>query len=142
MMFDTLQSMTCVCTNCQTKFEITEADEIFYKKFEVPPPMQCPQCRLVRRLMERNVKYLYYRTCDLTKKNTLSQYHKNQPFPVYSPEAWWSDDWDATDFGQPFDFHRGFFEQFAELKATVPHLALFNTEGTMQNSDYSELRPA
>lgn len=126
-----------ICADCQTPFPIFDEDQKFYELFDVPVPKQCPQCRLVRRLMERNVKYLYYRTCDLTKKNTLSQYHKNQPFPVYSPEGWWSDNWDGCDYGRVFDFNRPFFEQFAELKRTVPHLALFNTEGTMQNSEYN-----
>lgn len=125
------------CVACQQQFEIYDEDSVFYKKFDVPEPKTCPDCRLVRRLMERNARNLYYRTCDLTKKQTLSQYHAAQKFPVYSPVAWWSDDWDAIDYGRDFDFSRPFFEQFLELKNKVPHLALFNTEGTMENSDFN-----
>lgn len=125
------------CAQCNNSFIITAEDEIFYKKFEVPHPQSCPQCRLIRRLMERNSRNLYYRSCNATAAKTLSQYHADQPFPVYSPAAWWSEDFDATHYGRDFDFSRDFFEQFAELKRSVPHLALFNTEGTMENSDYN-----
>lgn len=125
------------CQQCQQGFEITEWDKAFYEKIMVPFPKNCPDCRLIRRFMERNPKILYYRKCDLTGEQTLSQYHKNQPFPVYSPEAWWGDGWDALKYGQDFDFNRSFFEQYLELKNKTPHLALFNTVGTIQNSDYN-----
>src|SRR3990167_655493 len=103
------------CQQCQQSFEIRQWDKEFYEKIAVPLPKNCPDCRLVRRFMERNPKTLYYRKCDLTGKQTLSQYHKNQPFPVYNPDAWWSDDWDALDYGQDYDFNRPFFEQYLEL---------------------------
>lgn len=125
------------CQQCHKDFLITDWDFSFYKKIAVPPPKNCPECRLIRRFMERNPKTLYYRKCDFTGKQILSQYHKNQPFPVYSPEAWWSDDWDSLAYGQDFDFHRPFFEQYVELKNKTPHLSLFNIVGTIENSDYN-----
>lgn len=128
---------TTTCTRCKKNFPILEGDLAFYTLFEVPEPRQCPQCRLVRRLLERNAKCLYYRTCDLSGEKMLSQYHQDQPFPVYKPSVWWSDTWDGTTYGRDFDFNRPFFEQFYELKKKVPHCALFNTEGTMHNSDFN-----
>ncbi len=125
------------CEQCQREFNVAPADQEFYAKIDVPAPKKCPDCRLIRRFMERNPKNLYYRVCDLTGKQTLSQYHKDQPFPVYSPEAWWGDDWDALQYGQDFDFNRPFFEQFLELKNKVPHVSLFNTMGTIENGDYN-----
>ncbi len=125
------------CAQCQKSFEITSKDLAFYEQMAVPPPKQCPDCRLVRRFMERNPKNLYYRMCDFTKNYTLSQFHADQPFPVYSPESWWSVNWDALNYGQNFDFDRPFFDQFLELKNKTPHLALFNTGGTIQNSDFN-----
>jgi hypothetical protein len=125
------------CAHCRQTFTLEERDKLFYDQIEVPPPKQCPDCRLIRRFMERNPKTLYYRTCDFTNKKTLSQYHKDHPFPVYSPEAWWSEKWDPLKHGQSFDFNRPFFEQFLELKNKVPHLSLFNTVGTIENSDYN-----
>lgn len=125
------------CNDCRKDFEFKKPDLDFYAKINVPKPKNCPECRLIRRFNERNPKSLYYRKCDLTGETILSQFHKDQPFPVYSPKAWWSDDWDGLDYGIKFDFKRPFFDQFIELKNKVPHLALFNTQGTIENSDYN-----
>ncbi len=126
-----------ICLQCQKEFKNTDWDTEFYKKMGVPPPKNCPECRLIRRFMERNPKTLYYRTCNFTGKTTLSQYHQHQPFPVYSPESWWGDGWDGLAYGQDFDFKKPFFEQYATLKNKTPHLSLFNTIGTTQNSEYN-----
>lgn len=54
-------------------------------------------------------------------------YHEKQPFPVWSPEEWFADDWDAIDYGRDFDFSRSFFSQFKELLHSVPHYSLMVT---------------
>jgi len=128
--------MATVCAECGTSFEITEDDRRFLQDFDVPDPKSCPECRLRRRLLERNSRKLYWRTCDLTGERILSQFHSDHPFPVYSPEAWWGDGWDAFTYGQEIDFSRPFFAQFAELRNRVPHQARFVIQGTMFNSDY------
>jgi hypothetical protein len=134
------------CLRCQQSFAVTDEDLAFLdkvspvfngKKELIPPPLLCPQCRLQRRLCERNTRSLYYRKCDLTGKQIISQYNTDQVFPVYGIDAWNSDQWDGTDYGREFDFSRSFFEQFQELLSVVPHLALFNTPGTMENCDYN-----
>ena len=129
-------SMLKSCFECGMNFEISDADQESLKDFAVPPPKSCPECRLRRRLTERNSRKLYWRTCDLTGERILSQFHIGHPFPVYSPEAWWSDKWDALEFKQDIDFSRPFFEQFAKLRRRVPHQARFVIQGTMVNSDY------
>lgn len=129
--------MSHTCNQCSAAFEITSEDQRFLDLFESPAPKACPDCRLQRRLCERNTRKLYYRKCDLTGNQIISQYHKDQPFPVYETEAWTGDRWDGLTYGRDVDFSRPFFEQFQELLNVVPHLALFNTPGTMQNSDYN-----
>ncbi len=125
------------CTICRQEFLLEPEDLAFCEKMEVPAPTQCPQCRLQRRLCERNTRNLYYRKCDKTGKQIVSQYHQYQPFPVYGIEAWVGDDWDAASYGRDVDFSRPFFDQFRELAAKVPHMALFNTPGTMENSEFN-----
>jgi len=125
------------CIQCRKKFEITSEDERFLQMFDVPNPKSCPDCRLQRRLCERNTRNLYYRKCDLTGKQIISQYNTDQPFPVFSEEAWNGDGWDGLSYGRDFDFSREFSPQFKSLLDAVPHLALFNTPGTMENSDYN-----
>lgn len=125
------------CAHCGLVFQVFDEDRAFYEIFQVPEPKNCPECRLVRRLMERNTKHLTYRACDLTGERMLSQYTQDQPFPVYSPKAWWGDSWDGLSYGRDIDWNRPFFEQFYELKKQVPHCALFVTQGTIQNSDFN-----
>lgn len=109
----------------------------FCEKIGVPLPTVSLLERIRRRFAERNPRNLYYRTCDATQKKILSQYNQEAPFPVYDAAAWWSDDFDATQYGRDFDFTQPFFEQFQKLKNSTPHLTLFNTSGTIENSDYN-----
>lgn len=128
--------MTTNCTQCQKAFTHTSEDQKFYTLFQVPPPQSCPNCRMHRRMMERNVKSLYYRKCDLTGEQIISQYHSDVPFPVYQTSAWWGDDWDATTYAQEYDFSRPFFEQFKALQRQVPRVSLWVIP-TLENSDFT-----
>jgi hypothetical protein len=66
---------TKVCNHCNTKFDITDKDLEFYekispifndKKYSIPTPTLCPDCRQQRRLTFRNERKLYKRKCDAT----------------------------------------------------------------------------
>lgn len=134
------------CKKCTQPFEITDEDVAFYekisptfanKKYPVPAPTFCPDCRRQRRLAFRNQHKLYLRPCDLCKKQIVSMYAVDIPHRVYCADCWWSDKWDGLDFGREFDFEKPFFEQFNELKLKVPHFALHATHN--ENSDYVTL---
>lgn len=131
----TLMKQKCRVTG--QEFEITEEELEFYEKMGVPIPTLCPDERIKRRLNERNTRVLYYRTCDLSGKKILSQYHPTVPFPVYDSPLWWSDQWDGEDYSQDFNFEKPFFEQLLNLKNKVPHMSNFVIQGTIENSDYT-----
>lgn len=122
------------CIACSGKFDIVEDDKVFYDKFKVPAPTHCPECRQKRRMAWRNERNLYKRKCDLCEKAIISNHHDKTPFPVYCNRCWWSDKWDATDYGRDYDFSRPFFEQFKELLNTVPRLNLGTSNN--ENCDY------
>ncbi len=124
------------CTQCQGPFTHTPEDQKFYALFQVPQPKTCPNCRMHRRMMERNVKSLYYRKCDLTGEQIISQYDSNVPFPVYQTSAWWGDSWDGTAYGVDFDFTRPFFEQFKAIQDKTPRVSLWIIP-TLENSDFT-----
>lgn len=123
------------CQNCKKDFEITPDDFSFYEKIKVPPPTFCPECRYIRRLLDRNEYNLYKRKCDATGKSIISIYREDAPFPVYEQEYWKSDKFEAKDYGRDFDFSRSFFEQYEELRRSVPHLAMVNSRSV--NSEYT-----
>lgn len=131
------------CRRCNLSFEASElATELYLKiaplfdgeKFEFLPQELCPLCRQQDRLAFRNESTLYKDKCALTGEAMVSTYHPNSPFKVYSQKAFWSDDWNALDYGRDFDFSRPFFEQFGELMLAVPRLAIVNKQS--ENSDY------
>ncbi len=121
------------CKHCNSSFEITDKDLEFYEKlspvfwwqkYQVPSPTLCPDCRQQRRLSFRNEKKLYKRKCDATGKDIISIYSSLKPYKIYHQDYWWSDKWDAMDYGRDFDFNKNFFEQFNELQLEVPRLCL------------------
>ena len=126
-----------ICQNCKKDFTIEPEDFKFYEKIKVPPPTFCRECRFQRRLAWRNERALYKRQCDLCKKNIFAMYREIAPFPVYCKECWYSDKWAPETYAKPYDFNRGFFEQYKELFKTVPRLAVF--QRNCINSDYSNL---
>ncbi len=141
MVENTVETKTC--KSCNLKFQITDKDLEFYDKvspvinwakFHIPAPTLCPDCRQQRRLVWRNERSLYKNTCDATGKNIISCYSPDKPFVIYEPAEWWSDKWDAIDYGKDFDFSRDFFEQFKELILSVPKLSIVNN--IPENSDY------
>ncbi len=134
------------CKQCGSEFEIAEDDLAFFKKispefggrkYEVPPPTLCPDCRQQRRLAFRNERYLYKRKCDLCEKSMVSFFDDKVSFPVYCVDCWWSDKWDAMDYGRDFDFSRPFFDQYKELLDVVPKMGLLQLNN--ENSDYNSL---
>ena len=126
---------TKICQNCKSSFVIEPEDFNFYKKINVPLPAFCPDCRYLRRLLDRNEWSLYKRKCDFTGETIVSIYRDNVPFPVYKQNVWRSDKWDPLSYGRDFDFNRPFFEQYEELRRATPHLALVNSNSV--NSEYS-----
>ena len=125
------------CKQCQSSFEITNADRDFYEKVDVPEPTLCPNCRARRRLSWRNERHLYITKSALSGKRVLSIISPDKPYKVYDSKEWWSDDFNPLDYGRDFDFSRPFFEQFNDLLKEVPHMNL--TESNNENCGYCHL---
>ena len=126
--------MKKICAVSGKEFEVTSDNVAFYEKMGVPVPTLCPEERNRRRLLFRNERKLYWRTCDATGKKTLSIYSPDKDYVVYDPKYWFSDKWDAKDYGRDFNLERPFFEQFHELWKVVPRMAIV-TAGN-KNADY------
>lgn len=132
------------CRKCNSTFEITNKDLDFYekvspsfwwKKYNIPSPTFCSDCRQQRRLSFRNERNLYKRKCDATGKEIVSVYSPDKKLKVYNQDFWWSDKWDPMDYWINFDFNKTFFEQFNELLIKVPKINLDNDLSNI-NSEY------
>lgn len=137
---------TRTCAHCDQEFDITDVDQDFLtrlaptiwgEKFDLPFPTLCPKCRKLRRHAWRNEKNIYKRNCDATGKEIISLFSPDAPCPVYESDYWYSDKWDALQYGRDFDFSRPFFEQWGELKSLVPMPGKAISQ-TMENSLYSD----
>jgi len=136
-------------------FDITDKDIAFYdkispvfsspigggkdggkKKYQIPTPTLCPDCRQQRRLAFRNERSLYKRKCDKTGKNIVSTYSPDKPYKVYDQKERWSDSRNPLEYGKDFDFSRSFLQQFDELYKKVPKSSII-IDDQSENSDYS-----
>ncbi len=142
MQEETIQTKTC--KHCNSNFEVTDKDLEFYdkispvfnwKKYQIPTPTLCPNCRQQRRLSFRNERNLYKRKCDATGKNIISIYSPDKELKVYDQDFWWSDNWNSLDYWVDFDFDKPFFEQFKELMKKVPRCWILNWYN--ENSQYT-----
>ncbi len=106
------------------------------RRYTIPPPTLCPDCRQQRRLAWRNERKLYKRKCDATGKDIISIYSPDKPYTVYHQDYWWSDAWNPLDYGREFDFSRGAMEQFGELMSEVPKNNLTGAFDS-ENSEYA-----
>jgi hypothetical protein len=131
-----MQNETRNCQSCKKDFTIEPDDFGFYEQMKVPPPVWCPQCRLLRRMNWYSYRILYKRKCDFTGENIITFYHPDLPCKVYRQDVWWSDQWYPKSYGRDYDFSRPFFEQFRELMNEVPRASLHTEYTTLVNSDY------
>src|SRR3989338_2717061 len=99
-------SVSSICQNCKKDFTIESEDFNFYERVEVPPPTFCPECRIVRRMSFLNDRNFHKRKCGKTGEMCVSLFPQDFKTPVYSPKAWWADDWDATEYGQEYNFYK------------------------------------
>ncbi len=136
--------MKNTCSNCLTGFEVINEDLAFYdrvspifggKKYHIPAPTHCPDCRQQRRLALANERFFYSATCGLCQRKVLTEHPPHSNKTVYCRECWISDRWDPRDYGREVDFSRPMFEQFQELWNDVPAQNLL-IEGVNENAEY------
>ena len=133
-----MQSEKKNCEKCGGSYSIEPEDFDFYARMNVPVPIICPECRFKRRAQFRNERMLYSRSCDRCEKSLISVYHKDSPYTVWCLDCFDADDWDAFQYGSPYDKTRTFFEQMDELLKRVPKKALGITGGSNNvNSEYT-----
>jgi len=69
-------SGVCEC-NCSTAFRIVEEELRFYKRFSLPIPRLCPNCRFTERIKQLNPMRFYNHKCDCIGSYSLNNIYKN-----------------------------------------------------------------
>ena len=122
------------CQNCKIGFIIESEDFLLYEKIKVPPPTFCPDCRMIRRFIWRNERYLFRRKSALDNEEIFSAFPPEAKISTYPNAYWFSDECNPLAVGFEYNFNRNFFEQLKHLFsiAPVPTRAAVN----LINSDY------
>jgi len=123
------------CQNCKKDFTIDPEDFSFYEKIKVPAPTFCPECRMIRKMIWRNVRSLYKRSCGICNKTIIAMY-SDDGAPVICSDCWNGTGWDSFSYGKDYDFSKPFFVQLKELFQTVPRFYAYRF-GNLINSDYT-----
>ncbi len=131
-----MNSETRVCQNCKKDFTIEPEDFNFYEKIKVPAPTFCPECRMIRRMVWRNVRSLYKRSCGLCDKTLISMYSDVDTALVYCTDCFFGDKCNPLEYGKEYDFSKPFFLQLNELLKIVPRFYSYKF-GRLINSDYT-----
>jgi hypothetical protein len=91
------------CKQCGSSFDITEKDIEFYdkispifadKKYNIPTPKLCPECRQQRRFCFSNERNFYKNQSSKSEKNLISIYSQDKNINVMEQGEWWKGDFD------------------------------------------------
>jgi hypothetical protein len=65
------------CTACSKNYRIIPAELAFYKRFSIPLPRLCPDCRHARRFAARGPNRLFARTCSCAGAKSADGHYTN-----------------------------------------------------------------
>ncbi|OGY89627.1 MAG: hypothetical protein A2458_04035 [Candidatus Kerfeldbacteria bacterium RIFOXYC2_FULL_38_9] len=87
---DKIQKEVFPCLECGCNYKIMETEWQFYKKYNIPLPRFCPNCRFQRRFQRRNPRKLWKRKCMNTGCTTEfeTSYAPERPETVYCEECY------------------------------------------------------
>jgi CxxC-x17-CxxC domain-containing protein len=71
------------CASCGKSYRIVPAELALLRRFDLPVPTACPDCRHMRRVARVNPPVLYARECNKCKKGIVTAYAPERPEIVY-----------------------------------------------------------
>jgi hypothetical protein len=117
---ETKTELNKICIDCKNEFKIDSGDLILYEKINLKIPDICVLCRWKRYLGFLVFGKFRKGTSDLSGESFITVLSNNSRYPIYTFKEWWSDAWDAMNFGQDYDSNKSFFEQLTELQEKIP----------------------
>ncbi|MDA1060970.1 MAG: hypothetical protein O3B47_04210 [bacterium] len=77
-----------VCKECDSDFMTISQEEAFYKKFNLPVPEICPECRHKNRFNQRNPRKLFDRKCMKCELPLKTSYAPERPEIIYCEKCY------------------------------------------------------
>lgn len=85
---DSIIKEVLACQLCGRNYKLITQELAFYRKYNLPIPRNCQNCRYQERLKSRNPYKLYSRHCAKCTKEIQSTYAADQPETVYCEECY------------------------------------------------------
>jgi hypothetical protein len=108
------------CEHCQKEFHISVGELSMYEKVGIEIPIQCFLCRIKHLLYFWTFGKFRKGTSDLSGESLITVLPVNSRYPIYTLHEWYSDNWDAMDFGVDYDPMQPFFKQLQNLQEKIP----------------------
>ena len=116
-----MKTQSKTCEHCLNLFTITEGELSLYEKVGIELPTICFFCRVKIHLSFWMFGKFRKGKSDLSGESLITVLPEKSRYPIYTSSEWYSDKWDAMDYGQDYDENKSFFEQLQELQEKVPH---------------------
>jgi phage pi2 protein 07 len=110
-----------ICEHCNQSFSTKEEELVLYKKVGIELPKLCFFCRI--KLHQSFWMFGKFRKgkSDLSGESLITVLPEENRYPIYTSLEWYSDKWDAMNYGMDYDEKKPFLEQMQILQERVPH---------------------
>ena len=88
---DTITKEVLECIGCRKPYKIVPGEFQLLKRFGLPIPRKCADCRHMDRMARVNPPYLYNRICMKCEKPIVTSYPESRPEIVYCEECYQKD---------------------------------------------------
>lgn len=76
------------CSRCRRGFKVTPAEIAFYRREQLPLPLQCMNCRYFERVQRRLPRRIWQRPCAVCGKSVSTSYSPDRPERVSCPDCY------------------------------------------------------
>lgn len=118
------------------QFRLSEQEIEYCERNLIPLRSSCATERLRQILLFRSSPHLYHAVCAISGERVVTVVPPASGYRVYdsSLEA----ELNAEQYARPYDFTRGFFEQFEELARAVPYFSRVGIPASSENCDFCQ----
>ena len=125
-----------ICDHCKKQFSINKIEISLSSKIGLELSDVCSRCLLRQHLSFWLFGKFRKAKSDLSGDNIITVLPENSRYPIYSSKEWYSDAWDAVDYGIDYNSNESFFNQLQNLQEKIPHPHQNGSNNT--NCDYCD----
>ncbi|MFH1536663.1 MAG: hypothetical protein ABID45_01600 [Patescibacteria group bacterium] len=85
---DDILEEVLVCEKCERNYKLIKEELEFYRKYDIPVPRWCSECRYLRRMKQRQPRKVWPTACNKCKKDILAPYSQNRGEKVYCEDCY------------------------------------------------------